>query len=100
MSSFICYWWIEIYSRTSNNDLFEKEFRNNDLEKKHPIFSKYIQNPYNIDIWNIINEANRKYEENTNKYLVYSCPFMCGGKSFISFFLNNKNKIRLGRSNS
>ena len=62
--------------------------KNDNLEKQNPIFSKYIQNPYNINVWNIIKEANQKYQENNNKYLVYSCPFMCGGKnSILLFFL-------------
>jgi cell division protein FtsI/penicillin-binding protein 2 len=86
MTSFLCYWWIEIYSHDNNIELFDKQIENNDLEKTHPIFSKYIQDPYNINVRNIINEANRKYEDNNNKYLVYSCPFMCGGKIFIFVF--------------
>jgi len=73
---------MEIYSNSNNNQLFEKErrqFKNDDLGKIDPIYFKYINDPYNINILNIINEANRKYQEN-NKYLVYSCQFMCGGK--------------------
>jgi hypothetical protein len=85
MCSYLCYWWIEIYSRSNNIQSFEKEIENDELEKKHPIYSKYIKDPYNINIWNIINEANRKYHENNTKYLVYSCRFMCGGKNSIFF---------------
>ena len=49
------------------------------------ILSKYVQEPYNIDVWSIIHEARRKYEQkstgdNENRYVVYSCPFMCGGE--------------------
>jgi hypothetical protein len=75
---------MEIYSNSNNNRLFEKdkrrEFINDDLGKMDPIYFKYIEDPYNINILNIINEANRKYQENNNKYLIYSCRFMCGGK--------------------
>jgi hypothetical protein len=86
------YWSIEIYSDNNHIKIFGKESKNNDLGKRHPIFLKYIKNPYNIDLWNIISEANRKYyENNNNKYLVYSCPFMCGGNYFYLtvFFCNN-----------
>jgi len=91
ISIFTCYWWIEIYSNDNHIEIFEKKirnFENDELGKKHPIYLKYIQNPYYINIWNIINEANRKYQDNNNnnKYLVYSCRFMCGGKNSIFFF--------------
>jgi hypothetical protein len=85
----ICYWWIEIY-------LFEKqnnELENDELGKQDPIYAKYIHNPYNINLWNIIKEANRKYEQNNNnKYLVYSCRFMCGGK-MRSFQFNKTTSV-------
>ncbi|CAF0736362.1 unnamed protein product [Adineta steineri] len=74
------------------NEIEEK--KNNDLKQRHPIIWKYIQNPYDINVWNIINEANRKYEQNKTKYLVYSCRFMCGGwgdrtrKIVAAFFLS------------
>ncbi len=93
ISSYICYWWIEIYSPDHPIDIFEnelKETENDELGKNHPIFAKYIQHPYNIDVWNIINEANRKYEEKNPKYLVYSCRFMCGGKEKTFLFYNEK----------
>ncbi len=86
ISSYICVCWIEISSDDNDIEIFKKEikeFENDNLVKQNPIFSKYIQNPYNINLWNIINEANRKYQEKENKYLVYSCPFMCGGKNLI-----------------
>ncbi len=87
--SYLCYWWTE---RDNHIEIFRKETKNDNLEKRHPIFSKYIQNPYEINIWNIINEANRKYKENQTKYLVYSCPFMCGGKRIRLIFLIIKSK--------
>lgn len=91
ISSCICYWWIEINSFNNDQNVFEqqeKESENIKLEKQDPIYAKYIRNPYNINLSNIIKEANRKYQEN-NKYLVYSCRFMCGGKIKI-FISNNK----------
>ncbi|UJR38524.1 hypothetical protein I4U23_031192 [Adineta vaga] len=70
------------------------QIQNDLLEKSNPIFSKYLQNPYKINLWRIINESNRKYENNysNTKYLVYSCPFMCGGwgdrtRKIVSTFL-------------
>ncbi|CAF2619310.1 unnamed protein product [Rotaria sp. Silwood2] len=86
VSSYTCYWCNEINSYNHDIEKFEKEpgefrkhTRNDSLEKNHPILLKFIQDPYNINVWGIITEANRKYQQNKNKYLVYSCPFMCGG---------------------
>ena len=82
MSSYICYWWIEIHFH-EDNQIFQAEIITDDLTIKHPIFSKYSHEPYHINVRNIINEANQKYQQNRDKYLVYSCPFMCGGKKRI-----------------
>ncbi|CAF3355604.1 unnamed protein product [Rotaria socialis] len=81
------YWCFEIYAYNSDIKIFKKdvvekfrhETQNDDLERVHPILAKYIQSPYNINVWSMIREANRKYERNKSTYLVYSCPFMCGG---------------------
>jgi hypothetical protein len=99
LSSYICYLFIEIYSDNNDIQLYEQRIpkfeKENDLKREHPIFSQYIENPYNIDVLSIIDEANRKYQEkatlaNKTKYLVYSCPFMCGGRTKLIF---NNNKI-------
>lgn len=95
LSSTKCYWCTEKSSQDNRFELDEKktnEFRkdmyNSDFKTSNPILLKYIGNPYNIDVWSIINEANRKYRENNHKYLVYSCPFMCGGKILENFVFN------------
>lgn len=82
----IFYWWIEISSYKNSIGINSKDkfnIENENLGKENEIYFKYIENPYNIDIWNIIKEANRKYQENNTKYLVYSCRFMCGGNFII-----------------
>ena len=105
LSSLICYWWIEIYSFKYEQNLFEQQnnqSENDQLIEQDPIYARYIQHPYNIDLWSIIKEANSKYQENNEKkYLVYSCRFMCGGikrKFLIEIKICFFN--RLGRSNT
>lgn len=87
----ICYWWIEIYSYEYHIQLIKEkiEIENDQLGRQDEIYLKYLQNPYNINIWNIIQEANKKYQENNEKYLVYSCRFMCGGKKKRKFLFKN-----------
>lgn len=77
ISSSISYWWIEIDST--------EQFLYNQIEQSQfdddPILSKYFTDPYQINIWNIINQSKRNYfNSQHDKYLVYSCRFMCGGK--------------------
>lgn len=86
ISSYFYYWSIEIYFSNNENQLFENhQSKNDELAKLDPIFNKYIRHPFNINIWNIIQDSNRKYQQNhlNRKYLVYSCRFMCGGNTFL-----------------
>ena len=64
-----------------------EESKNEFLANRHPIFSKYIKDPYDINVWKIIHEANENYQNNQKKYLVYSCRFMCGGKVYHTDFV-------------
>lgn len=89
-------WCFEVFSYDDNVKLLQNdveqlrdETQNNDIKNVHPVFAKYINEPYDINIWNIIHEANKKYHENSNQYLVYSCPFMCGGED-LGFFRSTK----------
>lgn len=75
---FVLFYWFILGSTTSTETrttttIVDESFRAN------PIFSKYLQSPFDIDLFAIIDEANRKYRD-VDRYLVYSCPFMCGGK--------------------
>lgn len=72
-----CYWWKE-FDSNNEEDLFQNQIKQ--LEFNDPIISKYINDPFNIHVEKIINEAKRKYQQTNEKYLVYSCRFMCGGK--------------------
>ena len=79
ISSSICYWWIEI---DSNEQVFYNQIEQ--IQPEDLILSKYLNDPYQINVWNIINQSKRKYfDSKHDKYLVYSCRFMCGGKKRI-----------------
>ncbi|CAF1409245.1 unnamed protein product [Adineta ricciae] len=78
------YQFLELSSYPTEITIISEDFdklQNRFLEKSSEIFSKYLRSPYEINIWRIINESNAKYADKSsnNKYLVYSCPFMCGG---------------------
>lgn len=101
-SIFICYWSIEMHFSKNEEDLFKNQNQiqseNVQLAKSNPILNKFIQPPFNINVWNIIQQANLKYEQNhsNSKYLVYSCRFMCGGTIFYLLIDIFKIKFRLG----
>ena len=96
-------------------NIFSWQINQSDL-RKNSILAKYLDDPYYINIEEIINESNKNYYKiNQNlltenrRYLVYSCRFMCGGEICFSIRLKNIfltilfdlfSSNRLGRSNS
>ena len=75
ISSSIFYWWMGF---DSHEEFFQNPIKR--FEYEDPIIFKYVNQPFNIHVDKIIDEAKRKYYDQNEKYLVYSCRFMCGGK--------------------